>query len=135
MKKIICLSVLLLASAISIVSQKAQQSKVSLALKPLPHKVKLANAPIPQLKVMNDEASVGTMTEIENDYNNLTEKELNSEITKNKELERNAQLILKANQGSLSGTESKHLLKYVRTNSVLHQLLLEKQLQDLEERI
>lgn len=135
MRKLICFIILPLVTALMIMVQSPEQTKEKKTLKSLSYNSEKENTFPDKVEPIKEEISVNSINQMEKDYNSLTENELRNEITKNQELENRDQLILKANQGSLSGTESKHLLKYVRTNTVLHQLLLERQLQDLEERI
>jgi hypothetical protein len=76
--------------------------------------------------------SVPEIADLEHDFEKLSNVEIKNEIDKNNALVISNKYIEKANKGELDQTSAEGLLKTIRTNSVLHKILLERQLDELE---
>jgi hypothetical protein len=87
-----------------------------------------------KLNILNIEQNnnVPDITELEHDFEKLSNIEIKKEIDKNNALVISNKYIEKANKGELDQISAEGLLKTIRTNSVLHKILLDRQLDELE---
>ena len=75
------------------------------------------------------------VADLEKEFSGLSETELNKEIKKNNQMEREADLFNKANSGKLDAKNTQKMVQYIRVNRVLHQILLQRQIEDIERSI
>ena len=77
--------------------------------------------------------SIPSIEELETELIKKSDKELEAAIEDNNSWASKKQFIAKANTNSLSKQDSAEFLKFVRLNSALHKILLERQLDAFEQ--
>ena len=76
--------------------------------------------------------NVPTAEELETDLLNKTNEEIRLEIAKNDQLAKERNYFARANAQVLPASEMADFIKTIRMNSVLHKILLERQLDEME---
>jgi hypothetical protein len=73
-----------------------------------------------------------TVRDLEAQFSGLSEKELLAEVQKNSQFAIENKLFEKANSKGLGVADTELMVKFIRTNRVLHQILLERKLSEIE---
>ncbi len=73
-----------------------------------------------------------SVEEIESDLFNNSDEEIKHALEQNEEWVKDKGLITKANAGDINEDEKQDLLKYIRMNTALNKILLERQLAEFE---
>jgi hypothetical protein len=85
------------------------------------------------LQALIETSTVPSVEELEKNLTDKSDEELTRAIELNNSWAMKKQFIAKANANTLDAKGSVEFLKYIRVNSALHKILLERQIESLEQ--
>jgi uncharacterized protein YbcI len=137
MKKIISVTSLCLALGLMVlISNKHEAGELGPALflrKSDPvKKIDVTNEVTPSTDLVIETEEAPFVEDIEKEFISMSNKEIREEIIRNEAIAKEQSFIAKANADELDQKSAARFVKYIRTNGVLHKILLDRQLEDIE---